>query len=791
MTVEIHGTKKTVFVPIMFDHTRDLPLAMIRAFASSENDSIKRSNFNLKHYSDVLHMPLLESVHDKYMSNPSPYNIAPDDENEVRNNQNDKMLRAQALVNYDGHGHVHLDNSGTFEVDLSRDPVEGNRSTFSHVTSAFFPDGKSLPRTLGCPVNFLQVTHPYIVSLAIFFPDGKKGLNDPDRVVKVTEAEFVKYHLRNVKKDLLEFPLFTFLAALRLETSRFLSSYQALRGYSVNEQGVVEVGETPLNFMHHTGSKDYYQKQRHDLTSKCRTFGYPSIFYTFSCSNCWEVVLASCLLQEGYDVTHVEEEPDAEELSSTDSSREYMVHVRSSCVFNCPSHTNCMRVNVNDFFGSDTTRKDELLNRNLYTTVRIFQQKSRAVVENTMTAPDSGLKVKAFHDLKEFGNVSGRVHLHGVAWRKMDDETDEIFDKLHKNQAITHREKMHVSELADTLISVSTDSSYIKRTFPNLSEEKAESIARLAVKYQEHTCTSKCESDVKLDCWYNYPQEPSAVTLVSSPPDKILLGKEVFENLVAQADAVKEAVKSVLRKIRVNGDSSPTNMKSLLEAALDKFVMLEDDKGFQWRGGVFPLILSSSHSVNFWKQHFMDQIDSPDGEYLQLLAVYHTALSVSRDPHHHLVMRRGVSEAWIAEYNPQCLEDMKSNISIRLVLHTPETVLNYITKGNNIKDGKERSQDIIVNKLREMSDMGDTDAEWVADRAENQREVSLPEAFFRIDDQLHLAESNVAVVYVDTHFPNLRKATFVTSREQEGTSIPGRPGKYTRTSRAEDKYEKR
>lgn len=51
------------------------------------------------------------------------------------------------------------------------------------------------------------------------------------------------------------------------------------------------------------------------------------------------------------------------------------------------------------------------------------------------------MKVKAFHDIKEFGDVSGWAHQHGVAWRKTDANTDTIFEKLHSGQTITEKEK--------------------------------------------------------------------------------------------------------------------------------------------------------------------------------------------------------------------------------------------------------------------------------------------------------------------------------------------------------------
>ena len=49
MKVGITGTQKTVFVPIMVDHTEDPSNTMTEAFASPESD-IKRCNFNLNDF---------------------------------------------------------------------------------------------------------------------------------------------------------------------------------------------------------------------------------------------------------------------------------------------------------------------------------------------------------------------------------------------------------------------------------------------------------------------------------------------------------------------------------------------------------------------------------------------------------------------------------------------------------------------------------------------------------------------------------------------------------------------
>ena len=74
-------------------------------------------------------------------------------------------------------------------------------------------------------------------------------------------------------------------------------------------------------------------------------------------------------------------------------------------------------------------------------------------------------------------------------------------------------------------------------------------------------------------------------------------------------------------------------------------------------------------------------LNCPNPDALNALAVYHTALATARKKNHTLVSERRVDEAWVVEYNPHCLEAVQSNMAIRLVMHTPNFVIDYITKG--------------------------------------------------------------------------------------------------------------
>ena len=165
-----------------------------------------------------------------------------------------------------------------------------------------------------------------------------------------------------------------------------------------------------------------------------------------------------------------------------------------------------------------------------------------------------------------------------------------------------------------------------------------------------------------------------------------MIDKEAADALVEQATAVKAAVKDVLRDLSKSGHLKSTHLTGVISQALGDVVELKDKDGFTWREGVFPNIQNlGRHTVDYWRYAHADILNCQDTDLLNALAIYHTALATSSTKHHTLVSKRRVDEAWVVEYNPYCLEAKESNMVIRLIMHTPKTVLDYITKGNSSK----------------------------------------------------------------------------------------------------------
>ena len=625
----------------------------------------------------------------------------------------------------------------------------------------------------------------------MFFPNGLKGLHDPNRTHQPTEGQFVLHYLRNVRKELLENHLFTFLAAYRLETNRLISCYHALRGFVTNDakvEGVEGVEKSKLKFVELRGSRDYYQKQYFDLIAKSATFGFPQIFYTFSSCDKWEVTLACSLSQDGTDIWHTEDEKKRlGTLGGNDSMQQeldcqYVAHVPSTHASNCPFHINCKRIPAEEVLTQFEQTK--LLCRNLYTVNRIFDQRARSLVKHIICSTNNPMKVKAFHDVKEFGDVSGWAHVHGVGWRQ-NDVTKAIFAKLHTpGTPITEYEKFDLVELAESIVSVRLSAENISPYFPDLAGPRAEDIAILARKHQTHSCTLKCQRDEFDGCWFHFPRLPSGLTLIAAPPS-FTLEKIAANYLVRASSEVKTVVQNCLKELSNERELHTMSLLRIVQRAFGEVEETHDGTGFLWKGNIFPQVDGwGCHSVNRWRLYLAEFYDYPGPDVLNPLSIYYAALSTSCNTDHDLISRRAPSEVWVADYNPYCLEAMRSNMEVKLIMSNPDTVLSYMTKAKS----KRTSHARLVDELRENEP--DLRAQKVADRADQMREVCQSEAFFRLDRNMHLSDSNVPTVWVNSAFPDLRGATY-TRVHNCGIDLPNRPGTYFPTSRMDDKYAKK
>ena len=428
--------------------------------------------------------------------------------------------------------------------------------------------------------------------------------------------------------------------------------------------------------------------------------------------------------------------------------------------------------------------------RNVYSSNRVFDTRVRQLIDNIMMSKSSGMGVRVHHTIKEFGDVSGWVHCHGVAWRRHG-EAKTAFAKVHNGEVLTREDERHLCNLAASSLSVRLSPTKLKVKFTDLDDHRAEDIISVARHLQVHTCTAKCDwDDGREGCYYLFPRLPSEYFLITAVPPNGSTPFEIEERnfFLKECEKIKNSVCRTILSLKDSGKLNTTNLlQLLLEAIGDVDVELPNQGCYKWKAGIFP----QGRTFEEWQQ-IIGSKHPHKARHKILFAVYYTALSTATriSPEtealiNELVLVRDVYEVFVATYNPYLLEAMRSNMEVNLVLYTPEVVLKYITK-------RKKTSSTQLATVRELKH-DDTFAHRrdIINRLKHMREVTEAEAYFRLDPDLTLSSTNLSVEWVNTAFPQTRTASYRLDEGGDGVSLPGRPGFYVRTSGLLDKYEQK
>ena len=671
----------------------------------------------------------------------------------------------------------------------AQEVVARNRNELDVVHSVFLPDRTFAPGHNNMPVAFLNMKSPYAATMPIFFPNLAGDVDDPRRTRPVTELEWIGHIIRCVHKELTEFPLFAFTAAYRIDMQSLRAAFNSCSGYRQEANGMLKRCDNDGNRLVGTvrGSSEYYSKQRADILAKCNVLGYPALFLTFRNTDLWEVTLATALSQDGRNIWHrYDEEGKLTLLDGQnrpgESEAYYFDHSSdvSHANTNCPYHESCRRVPIDQVLDNDGRKK--CLVRNVYNVQRIFDQRATSLFRHIVMSDVNGIGALAYHFVKEFGDVSGWAHAHGVVWLKSD-VTRRVLEKMHSGSSVRESEKKSVCDLAHSVVTACLQAEHLCASFPELSELRGDDIVRLASQHQTHDCMANCSVENDSDgCLYHFPRFPTKRTVICSPVEPNV-DKDEARYLQSQCRKVKMAVRNVLIGLKANGQLGVTCLTDVLLAALGNIDGQQPTQhGFyNWKDGeLFPPSLTLTRWLELMRR---------DGDpYPALFAVYSTAIStatwhVDGSMVYQLVLRRTVAESYVVDYNPYLLEAMRSNMEVRIVTHTPELVVDYVTKAKD----KPSSQRVI----QDIQEKGEpVTAARIASRAQDYREVSLAEAFFRIDDTLKMSETNLRVVFASTNFPELRGTMY--QRDAGGQFLlPGREGYFKKAEGILSKYMKK
>ena len=355
-------------------------------------------------------------------------------------------------------------SSSTF---LMPENIEGKIKPKKKNSKPDFPSKESLifaPGEGQTPTNILRELHPFVLHFPCLFPDGKCGLNDPERKVKITPQQFIMQRLLNINPVFARNKPFLFSAVHYLEKYQleYRMNISYMRGQVRNNAEGKKLLQTEDGFAVFDsipGSPKYWQKFKYDLIAKLEQLGPFQFFYTLSCADKrWDENLANVItktfpqlivLHRLEEISNSEANLDPEEdtirLSDEDyysdedelenlekedkviledsetppkhwpGASDYFIHEKiidnkENCESNCPIHSysdnfKCRRSNLSEFPKEEKIR---LLSENVLDVSRNFNNRVKAFRKNILMASQSPLHVQYYQDRVEFqsrGNI--------------------------------------------------------------------------------------------------------------------------------------------------------------------------------------------------------------------------------------------------------------------------------------------------------------------------------------------------------------------------------------------------
>ena len=171
---------------------------------------------------------------------------------------------------------------------IKKDPVKRNQS---NIGSSYFLAHESLPGEVlknrhdeeksvtvapgegQIPANILREKHPFVLHFPCLFPDGRGGLHDEKRKIKLTPQQFLLQRIQNINPVFAQNKPFVFSAVHYVEKYQLQSKVNI--SYMRGKVSLTSEGKSFLKtedgfsvFDNIRGSPRYWQKLRYDLVAK-------------------------------------------------------------------------------------------------------------------------------------------------------------------------------------------------------------------------------------------------------------------------------------------------------------------------------------------------------------------------------------------------------------------------------------------------------------------------------------------------------------------------------------------
>ena len=417
--------------------------------------------------------------------------------------------------------------------------------------------------------------------------------------------------------------------------------------------------------------------------------------------------------------------------------------------------------------------------------------------------------------------LRGAGHIHGVLWvdwnRSLDlldidvSKIRSALDKIKNEEEISPDEEKSFCKFADEFISCS------------LKNPRVEEIVR-CVNIHNHTKTCRKYSD---NCRFHFPKFPSLQTLVPTPVRMLATSAEEQKRLINDKKHILDKVRQVLEnndlmteiehihKEQVDEYKKIVDAKQMVERILYDDTCLENvdnrsriadmmqQKDCQPFENLEKLQLELNEKMLAMKINdilrdrlicLLRKAGLNEETDREMLDNYHKALSVS-EYGYRIVHKRDIDEIFVNNYNPEWILSWDANMDIQLCLDFFAVVTyisDYYSKDDSgtMKHIQEALQKAENENLR-------TKLNLVVHQFLTHRQIGESEAFYRILPHLHMRESNVEAVFVQTGFLHNRSKFLQKLSDEEASkckepiTIEGRFGYYIEKPSMIDKYMRR
>ena len=321
-----------------------------------------------------------------------------------------------------------------------------------------------------------------------------------------------------------------------------------------------------------------------------------------------------------------------------------------------------------------------------------------------------------------------------------------VLERLQQaDHTLTRAELEGVAALAVESCTVSLMEDTLREQFSWLPPDLAREVVALATIVQAHRCGQECTRNPPdgQECSLYFPRPPAHFTMVSRLPD--LHGPASRRSFLEPLESLQCRVQALLRELKRTDRLATTSLHSLLCAVDPSAPQHTQDGGLSWAG----MTATPGPDLTYLLQRLTGLPGIREEEVLRVVC-WHWSLLYRRQPR--VILARTVPETYTASFSPAILLCTRSNHEVELITATPSKAFSYAAKGS-----LSSSNMGIQRVVRELQERGEEEKAAEVESLREQyklRQVSLPEAIYRLNPALSLSKSNLNICFKSFKYLN-------------------------------------